>query len=34
MPVYVFEELLSLGYNDFELAEKFDVNVEFVRFRK
>lgn len=34
MPVYVFEELLKLGYNDFELAEEFGVNVEFVRFRK
>lgn len=34
MPVYVFEELIKLGYNDFELAEEFGVNVEFVKFRK
>lgn len=34
MPVYVFEELLNLGYNDYELAEEFGVNIEFVRFRK
>lgn len=34
MPVHVFEELLKLGYNDYELAEEFGVDVEFVRFRK
>lgn len=34
MPVYVFEELLKLEYNDFELAEEFGVNIEFVKFRK
>ena len=34
LPIYVFEELLSFGYNDYELAEEFGVNVEFVKFRK
>lgn len=34
MPIYVFEELLNLEYNDFELADEFGVNVEFVKFRK
>ena len=34
MPIHVFEELLKLGYNDYELAEEFGVNVEFVKFRK
>lgn len=34
MPVHVFEELLKLEYNDYELAEEFGVDVEFVKFRK
>lgn len=34
MPVYVFEESLKLGRNDYNLAEEFGVTVNFVRFRK
>lgn len=34
MPVYVFEESLKLGRNDYDLAEEFGVTVNFVRFRK
>lgn len=34
MPVYVFEEAMKYCSNDYELAEEFGVNVNFVRFRK
>lgn len=34
MPVYVFEEAIRYCNNDYELAEEFGVNVEFVKFRK